>query len=476
MTQASLAAHERSIARDLELLNLPARQWTAPLTGPDGAPLLDVLVVGAGMCGIAASAALRLKGIGRTLLLDRNPDGREGPWVTYARMDTLRSPKHLTGPALGLPGLTFRAWYEASQGRAAWDVLGKIPNPVWMDYLTWLRRVLALPIEHETEVTRIEPAQGVLAVSLRRQGKASTRFARRVVLATGRDGAGGLNIPEFVGRDLWPDRAAHTVEAIDFAALAGKRIAVLGAGASAWDNAATALEAGAAAVDMYVRRRVLPQVNKSRGWVHPGYFIGYGGLSDAERWAILHYLHDRPAPPPRETVLRTLRQPGFAIHLGRTVTRAWRSEHGVALRLAEEDASRAADFLILGTGFRVDLSGCRELGDLVPLIAAWGDRYEPPPALRLPALARLPYLGSGFELQERRPGTCPEIGRIHLFNHGATASLGAVAGDIPGIDFGAERLAAAITAAFFREDLGHVRAELEAFAEPELEGTPFFAL
>ena len=39
----------------------------------------------------------------------------------YARMDTLRSPKTLTGPALGVPSLTFRAWYEAKYGLDAWE-------------------------------------------------------------------------------------------------------------------------------------------------------------------------------------------------------------------------------------------------------------------------------------------------------------------------------------------------------------------
>jgi hypothetical protein len=56
------------------------------------------------------------------------------------------------------------------------------------------------------------------------------------------------------------------------------------------------------------------------------------------------------------------------------------------------------------------------------------------------------------------------------------ASLGAIASDIPGVNVGAERLASRIAQAFFREDIAHMCAELEAFAEPELESTPFFAL
>ena len=67
--------------------------------------------------------------------------------------------------------------------------------------------------------------------------------ARRVVLATGIEGSGQWDVPASI-RDGLPRRLwAHTREDIDFGALAGKRVAVLGAGASAFDNAATALDA-----------------------------------------------------------------------------------------------------------------------------------------------------------------------------------------------------------------------------------------
>ncbi len=62
-----------------------------------------IAIIGAGIGGLAAAAALRLLGIDRVRVLDRARPGREGPWVTFARMETLRSPKALAGPALGLP-------------------------------------------------------------------------------------------------------------------------------------------------------------------------------------------------------------------------------------------------------------------------------------------------------------------------------------------------------------------------------------
>lgn len=54
---AGLAAHDAAVARDLQLLNLPPRSWLEPRNGPDGVPMADVVVVGAGMCGISAATA-----------------------------------------------------------------------------------------------------------------------------------------------------------------------------------------------------------------------------------------------------------------------------------------------------------------------------------------------------------------------------------------------------------------------------------
>jgi cation diffusion facilitator CzcD-associated flavoprotein CzcO len=466
-----LTDHEAAVARDLAMLGLPPRNWPATVTGPDGQPMLDVIIVGAGMCGIAAAIALQHKGVRNILVVDRNPDGQEGPWVTYARMETLRSPKHLPGPCNGVPSLTFRAWYEAQFGDAGWEALYKIPNATWQDYLTWLKRVLSLPVRNGVAVTGLQPVVGGLQVTL---GETEVRYARRVILANGRGGTGGALIPDFVDPALWPDLAAHTNEAIDFAALPGRRIAVIGGGPSAWDNAATALEAGAASAAMYVRRSQLPQVNKGRGSANPGFFEGWGALDPADKWAILVYMNDLQAPPPHETVRRAIALPGFSIHLGTPVMAARRVGDHVELDLGSRVVE--ADFLIVGSGFRIDLSQEPLLAPYHTEIATWADRYTPPAGAERPELGRFPWLGEGFELMEQRPGAMPGLDRVHLFNHGAMASLGAIASDIPGVNVGAERLASRLAQHLFRADIAVMRADLEAFDEPELEGTPFFTL
>jgi hypothetical protein len=225
---------------------------------------------------------------------------------------------------------------------------------------------------------------------------------------------------------------------------------------------------------MYVRRAALPQVNKGRGSASPGYFEGWSALDAAQRWALFAYMNDVQAPPPHETVLRTIRHAGFALHLATPVLAARRAGAGVMLDLPGRKAT--ADFLILGTGFRIDLAHDALLGPLAPLLATWADRYTPPEAERRPDLGRFPWLGEGFELTERAEGACPDLTRVHLFNHAATLSLGAIASDIPGVNAGAERLAGHIVRHLFREDYVIIREQLEAFAEPELIDTPFFAL
>lgn len=203
---------------------------------------------------------------------------------------------------------------------------------------------------------------------------------------------------------------------------------------------------------MHVRRPVLPQVNKSRGTAHPGFFLGWETLDDAERWALSVYLEDAQAPPPHETVRRTLRHGNVRVHLGSALHAARRDGGSVRLVTGPEAAASEADFLILGTGFRVDVAATPELCALAPHAATRGDRYIPPPHLRRPALASYPYLGPGFELVERQPGSCPALARLHLFNYAAHTSHRQLSGDVPGVDHGAEKLAVAVCKALFRED------------------------
>ncbi|MEI4472906.1 NAD(P)/FAD-dependent oxidoreductase [Frigidibacter sp. MR17.24] len=462
----SLTALEARLAEDLACLNLPAAPWV-----PARAGVTDVLVIGAGMCGLAALAELRFLGIDSSLAVDAAPEGFEGPWETFARMRTLRSPKGLTGPALGLPALTFRAWFTAQWGTAAWEALGKIPKGQWMDYLRWYRRVLRLPVRNDTRMTDLRGAGDLLAVTL--QGPAGTEVvrARRVVLATGRSGLGGGAVPAAlagIDRRFW----AHSADAIDFAALKGRAVAVIGAGASAVDNAATALEAGAARVDLLIRRATIPAVNKLTGIGSPGTELGLGQLSDDWKLAIHGYAAREQVPPPSHSVRRVSSHANAHFHLGCAVLGA--EVAGDRLRLDTTRGAMATDFVIAGTGFRNDFADRAELAAIAPHVLNWADRPDFPADLpREGSFGQSPYLAPDFSFRERVPGSCPALARIHCFNDAAMLSQGKVSGDIPAVSVGAKRLGQAIAAAVFREDVAAQFARLRAYDTPELAGDEY---
>ena len=456
-----LAALEARLAQDLAYLELPGKPWVPPST-MDGAAVRNVVVLGGGMCGLAVGAALRLLGIDGVELLDRSQPGREGPWVTFARMETLRSPKGLAGPALGLPALTFRAWFEAQFGAAAWDALGKIPKDQWMEYLVWYRRVMALDVRNGVEATLIRPREdGLLAV----ETADGAVLARHVVLATGRDGLGGPYVPP-VAQTLDTRFWAHSRDTIDFAALRGKRVGVVGAGASAMDNAATALEAGAARLDLFVRRPALPPINKLTGIGSAGVVHGFEGLPDPWKWRFLHYALSEQTPPPRDSTLRVARHPHAHLHLGSPLDSV--VEQDGALRITTPKGVFTVDFLIFATGFRVDLAARPELAAIAPFVRFWRDRF--PGGAPNDELAWSPDLAPDFAFQEREPGTCPALAHVHCFNYPASLSHGRLSGDIPAVSAGAERLARGIARRLFVADRVHHYAQLQAYDVPELHG------
>lgn len=463
--RVSLAGHARTVRIDLDKLQLPSKPWLPATVTPEGERLFDVIVIGAGMYGLAAAASLVLSGIDNLLVLEKEDKGREGPWVTYARMPTLRSPKELPGISLGIPSLSFRAWYEAAYGEDTFDRLYKVWNQDWQDYLTWFQDVLSLPVRHGRAVARIRPRPSWVDIHL---ADGSIIQARRVVVATGRNGTGGANIPSFVDRSLFPRHAAHTFQDIDFSRLSGRDVAVVGAGASAWDNAATALEAGARTVVMYGRRPYLPQINKGRA-THIGFLEGWSALADSKRWDLARYFDTVQSPPPHETIHRTMRHSNFTLKLGAAVRLVGHDGDAVAIRFA--DRTDRTDFVIVGTGFGVDLAREPLFDEIMPRLALWQDRYSPPPGYECAPLALYPYLGPGFECEAKMEGD-GRIDLVHIFNSSAFVSHGHMASDVPGLTASAQRLSRAILRHFFTESFQSVRDEMLAWNEHELEGTP----
>ncbi|TJW99946.1 NAD(P)/FAD-dependent oxidoreductase, partial [Neisseria gonorrhoeae] len=130
--------------------------------------------------GLATAFALLRSRVSNILVLDKAEAGREGPWLTYARMPTLRSPKDFTGPDLDIPSLTYQSWHEATFGTDSWRELDLIPREYWADYLAWYREVLDLPVRNGCEVVDIAAAaDGLLQATVRGKDGETTIHARK---------------------------------------------------------------------------------------------------------------------------------------------------------------------------------------------------------------------------------------------------------------------------------------------------------
>ena len=468
---SGLAPLEARLADELAFLQLPAPRST-PALAHDGAPVADVAIVGAGMTGLALAAALVQRGVS-VVAYDEAAAGLEGPWATTARMETLRSPKHLAGPALGIPSLTFRAWFEAQFGRDEWDALDKIPRLQWMDYLRWYREVLALPVRNGHRVTDVQPrGDGLVELAVEADGRTTRVWARRVVIATGRAGLGGPALPAFA-EGLPRTRWAHSSDDNDYAALTGLRVGVVGAGASAMDSAATALEAGAAHVHLLARRADLPRINKGKGAGNPGFVAGYARLSDDWKWRIRHYINTQQVPPPRNSTQRVSRHANAHFHLGVAIVGV--EDRGGALQVRTSAGPIELDFLIFATGFKVDWRQRPMLRHIAPCIRVWKDSFRPDPGADDDELAESPDLGPAFAFQQRAGADCPGLDRVHCLSYPATLSLGVITGDIPAISEGALQLADKLAALLYVEDIEHHFARIEAYAEPEILGDEWVA-
>jgi cation diffusion facilitator CzcD-associated flavoprotein CzcO len=445
-----LAALEAQVRRDIALIAHPRADWMRE-SWRGGKPVLDVLVVGAGQSGLATAFQLIRERVRNILVIDRAPEGKEGPWVTFARMPTLRSPKDQTGPDLDVSSLTFQAWYEAQHGAAAWDALGLIPSGDWQDYLVWYRKVLDLPVRNGVAATFIAPNRlddggRCLLVTL---SSGETIAARKLVLATGQDGTGEWWMPDFI-KALPADRRGCASDDIDFERLRGRKVAVLGAGATAMDNAATALEHGAD-VDLYFRRAVPSAVQQYRWLTFAGFLRHIGEMPDLWRWRIMGHIMRSREGFPSDTYKRVMAFANFRMHLGRTWTGA-RLEDG-RIRIDTNRGPIVADFAFCGLGTRQNVFARPELAGIAGEIALWKDRFAPPAGEEDPLLDAFPYLGPDYAFQEKVPGRAPWLADIHLFGIGSTLSFGPSGSSINAMTIHVPRLVSGVTRGLFESDL-----------------------
>ncbi|HUN39924.1 MAG TPA: FAD/NAD(P)-binding protein [Acetobacteraceae bacterium] len=414
-------------ARDaLHWLGADPPDWVPEHAGIDH----NVAIVGGGQTGCAIAFALRRAGIGRVTVIDAAArESRAGIWLTTARMNLLRTPKTLPGPELGIPALSFQAWYEARRGAAAYTAIDRIPRLDWAEYLQWYRQFLNIPVRYRTRLRRIEPADNCFRLHLAADGQDVVETARKIVLATGFGGYGGAYVPPVLRDSLPPRRYAHTGDALDSVAWRGKVVAVIGAAASAFDAAGVALESGAASVHLFARRPTIAAVPITRSRGYAGAYDNYAALPDAIRWEQALRFRRAGSTPTTDAIERAVAFANFHIHLAAP----WDAAQVEGDRIVARVGGRAFrfDFAIAGTGYEANLSACPELADFADKVLLWRDRYVPPQDGTDDWLGAHPYLGPGHEFVEKVPGSAGYLRGIHVQNPAGFVSFGVPTGDVP---------------------------------------------
>ncbi len=445
MTQAD--DHDRAAATALRLMGPNPPDWVPERQGIDH----NVVLVGGGQTGSGLAFALRRAGVGKVSVIDAAEDeARAGVWLNAARMNLLRTPKSLPGPELGIPEFSFQAWHEARHGEASYAAIDRIPRLQWAEYLSWFRRFLQIPIRYRTRLLRIEPAKDMFRLHLDIEGRPVVETTRKVVLATGFIGNGGPYMPPALAA-LPPNVVAHTQDEIDFAALRGKTVAVVGAAASAFDAAGVALENGAATVHLFARRPEIASVPITRVRGYPGAYDHYRQLPDAIRWHQAIRFRRFGSTPTTDAIERTVAFPHFHLHLAAPWHDAHVEDGKVVAHAA--DGTFVCDFVIAGTGYFVDPGARPEIAGFADHILLWRDKYVPAADEEDPFLGSHPYLGEGHEYLEKISGEAPYLRDIHVHNPAGFVSFGLPIGDVPSMRRDIPLVTARISRDLFMADL-----------------------
>jgi FAD-dependent urate hydroxylase len=215
-------------------VSIASTRATAPATAERD---VEVAVIGAGPHGLSAAAHLRRAGVRAHVL-----GSPMSFWKTMPKGMLLRSNTSASNMVEPVGPLSLES-YAAATGRR---LEHPVPLAGFVAYGSWVQRQ-AVPDLDERTVTTLRRERGGFELELDDGARIATR---RVVVACGiapfeRMPSGFEHLP--------PERVSHTARHHDLSAFAGRRVAVVGGGQSAFECAALAREGGAAAVEVLVR-------------------------------------------------------------------------------------------------------------------------------------------------------------------------------------------------------------------------------
>jgi cation diffusion facilitator CzcD-associated flavoprotein CzcO len=253
---------------------------------------------------------------------------------------------------------------------------------------------------------------------------------------------------------------------VDFERFRGRRIAVLGHAASAFDNAKMALNHGAARVDLCFRRPKLPRVNPHRFLETAGTMTHFFMLPDAIKWEVACHFEVADQPPPPAAFEAVQGAPAFRPHPG-CPWLSVRPDHDDIVIETPKGVLKT-DHLLLGTGLVPGLEMRPELRTISDVVVLWKDRFAPAAeGERSKTLGCLPYVGPHYEFIPK----CEEhawVRRVFSFNFGSAVSHGPHSTSISGHKHCVPRLIRGITAVLFADQAESFASDLKAFNIPEL--------
>jgi thioredoxin reductase len=320
----------------------------------------EVCVIGAGPFGLSISAHLSALGIDHVIV--------GSPMETYrSRVPVgmlMKSEPYASTIASPDGSYTLAAYCKAS-GLDYVNRVGPVTADTFLDYADWYTKQLVHDVRQDT-VTRLVPVSEGFRVEFRNQGPV---IARQVVLATGV--LPYFHLPtELAG--LSPTLLRHTCQVHELEEFKGRRVAVVGAGQSAIETAALLHEAG---VDVKLIART-----KALGWAeqNPAHLSALGHVKRpvtqlCEGWRCAFWntpsAFRRLPESYRIAKAKSVLGPGGSWWLkdrvegvidvlaGHRVREAVPEKDGVRLTLDGPVLSKVtADYVIAGTGFRVDLA------------------------------------------------------------------------------------------------------------------------
>jgi len=316
----------------------------------------DVVVVGAGPYGLSAGAHLKAKGLTTRIFgepmefwAQKMPEGM-----------LLRSPRVASN--LSDPDHTFTL--EAYEAAVQRQPSAPVPLDTFVEYGKWFRHQLGSDVD-QRNVLRVDRDKPGFRVTLNDGEELRTKS---VVVAAG---IGPFRKKPIVFEALSPDQVQHCYEGRAIQKFAGKRVVVIGAGQSALESAALLHEANAE-VEVIVRESHVRWIGQ-HNWLHhmgpissmlySSHDVGPLGISRLVAYPKLVSMV--PLQLRDKIRTRAVRAAGsrwlperlkdVKITTSRAVSQAKAVGDEVVLKL-DDGSERHVDHILLGTGYRVDLS------------------------------------------------------------------------------------------------------------------------